>query len=66
MSSRIVLKDFIQAVFEWCSDEDDSDDDADDETYVLLGAPMVSQADLMVANLGEDDNEDQDAQEGYF
>jgi len=66
MASRQVFEDLIQAVFNGLSDEDKSDNDGDNEIYAFLGAPMVPQADLMAANLGEDEDEDRNEWEDYF
>ena len=52
--------------FDGLSDEDENDNDGGNKIYALLDAPMVSQADLMVANFGGDDGKDQDKLEDYF
>ena len=62
-STRILEEDLIQAVFDGLSEEDESDNDEDNEIYAFLGAPTVRRADLMVANLVEDEGEDQEEQE---
>ena len=65
-STRILEEDLIQAVFDGLSEEDESDNDEDNEIYAFLGAPTVRRADLMAANLAEDEGEDQEEQEDQF
>ena len=65
-STRILEEDLIQAVFDGLSEEDESDNDEDNEIYAFLGAPTVWRADLMSANLAEDEGEDQEEQEDQF
>ena len=65
-STRILEEDLIQAVFDGLSEEDESDNDEDNEIYAFLGAPTVRRADLMAANLVEDEGEDQEEQEDQF
>ena len=43
-----------------------SDGLCDNKIYAFLGALIVPRVDLMVANLGEDEDEDQNEQEDYF
>ena len=62
-STRVLEEDLIQAVFDGLSDEDESDNDEDYEIYAFLGAPTVWRADLMVANLDEDEGKDQHEQD---
>ena len=63
MASRRVLENLIRAVFDGLSDDEESDDAGGNEIYA---SRMVSQVDLMAANLGGDDGKDQDEQEDYF
>ena len=66
MSTWVLEEDLIQAVFDGLSDKDESDNNEDKKIYASLGAPTVRQADLMVANLGEDEGEDQNEQKNQF
>jgi len=65
-STRILEEDLVQAVFDGLSDEDESDNDESNEIYAFLGATTIPQADLMVANLGEDEGEDEAEREDQF
>ena len=65
-STQVLEEDLIQAIFDGLSEEDESDNDEDNEIYAFLGAPTVRRADLMVANLVEDEGEDQEEQEDQF
>jgi len=65
-STRILEEDLVQAVFDGLSDEDESDNDESNEIYAFLGATMIPRADLMAANLGEDEGEDEAEREDQF
>ena len=65
-STRILEEDLVQAVFDGLSDEDESDNDESNEIYAFLGATMIPRADLMAANLGEDEGEDDAEREDQF
>ena len=65
-STRILEEDLVQAVFDGLSDEDESDNDESNEVYCFLGATVIPRADLMAANLGEDEGEDKAEREDQF
>jgi len=65
-STRILEEDLVQAEFDGLSDEDESDNNESNEIYSFLGATMIPRADLMVANLGEDEGDDKAEREDQF
>jgi len=64
-STRILEEDLVQVVFDGLSDEDESDNDESNEIYTFLDATTIPRADLMAANLGEDEGEDKAEREDY-
>ena len=65
-STQILEEDVVQAIFDGLSDEDESDNDESNEIYTFLGATAILRADLMAANLGEDEGVDEAEWEDQF
>ena len=61
--TRILEEVLVQAVFDGLFDKDETDNDESNE---ILGATTIPQADLMAANLGEDEGEDEAEREDQF